>query len=354
MGIMAEEKIFFPVVEAAKPLFVGMSFGGAYLKIGVIDNEGRTVSFFATPHLAEQGPEEATKHAAKALQEAVEKTGTTLSSIAATGYSFPGTINPKTEKLQRPPNFPDWQDYPIVAKLAEYTGLKSVMFFNDANAAAYAEYWVGAAKGLQSVCLLLLDRGVGCGIIVEGREIRGANGYGGEFGHIIVDPSPGARWCGCLQQGHLEAYCSSTAVARRTRELLDVGHPTVLLNTVTPQDEILDIARKVYEAADGGDELATHIVLDTARFLGLGIVTLLHTIDPECVLIGGGMMFGGKGSKVGNMFLNRIREEVEQRAIMGLGKNLKLDFAALGAFASTIGTAGLAREEALLFSVMEE
>ena len=354
MGIMVEETIFFPVSEAAKPLFVGMNFGGAYLKIGVVDNEGRTVSFFATPHRGEQGPDEAMKHTAQALLAALEKTGTKLSAIAAAGYSFPGAIDSKTEQMHRPPNFPDWQGYPIVAKLAEYTGLKSVTFSNNANAAAYAEYWVGASKGSQSSCLLLLDTGIGCGIIVEGREIRGANGFGGEFGHMIVDPSPGARWCGCLQQGCLEAYCSSLAVARRTKELVEVGHPTSLKDRITPHDELIGIARKVYEEADKGDELATHIILDTAQFLGLGIVTLLHTIDPECVLIGGEMMFGGKGSKIGDRFLAKVREVVERRAIRGLGQNLKLDFAALGPFASMIGAAGLAREEASLFSVVEE
>ena len=354
MGIMVEEKIFFPVTEAAKPLFVGMNFGGAYLKIGIIDDEGRTVSFFATPHHGERGPDEAIQYAATALQEALEKTGTTMASITAAGYSFPGALNPKTERMHRPPNFPDWHGYPITTKLIEYTGLKSVTFSNNANAAAYAEYWVGAAKGAQSTCLLLLDTGIGCGIIVEGREIKGANGFGGEFGHMIVDPSPGARWCGCLQQGHLEAYCSSLAVARRTKELVEIGHPTTLRNKITPEDELFDIARKVYEEADNGDELSIHIILDTARFLGLGIVTLLHTIDPECVLIGGEMMFGGKGSKIGNMFLARIREEVENRAIQGLGQNLKLDFAALGSFASMIGAAGLAREEASMFSVVED
>jgi glucokinase len=251
-------------------------------------------------------------------------------------------------------SFPDWKGYPIVAKLTEYTGLKSVTFSNNANAAAYAEYWVGASKGSQSSCLLLLDTGIGCGIIVEGREIKGANGFGGEFGHMIVDPSPGARWCGCLQQGHLEAYCSSLAVARRTKELVEIGHPTSLVDKITPHDDLFDVARKVYEEADKGDDLAIHIILDTAQFLGRGIVTLLHTIDPECVLIGGEMMFGGKGSKVGDMFLSRIREEVKNRAIMGLGQNLKLDFAALGSFASMIGAAGLAREEATLFSVVED
>ena len=353
MDIMVEEKIHFPISEAARPFFVGMNFGGSYLKIGVIDDSGRTVSFFATPHHGERGPDESIKHAALALKEALQKTGVALSSVSAAGYSFPGALNPKTEKLHRPPNFPDWDGYPIVAKLSEYTGLRSITFSNNANAAAYAEYWVGASQGSRSSCLLLLDTGIGCGIIVEGREIRGANGFGGEFGHMIVDPSPGARWCGCLQQGHLEAYCSSLAIARCAKELVEVGHPTSLRDRITSEVELFSIARMVYEEADKGDKLATHIILDVARFLGLGIVTLVHTIDPECVLIGGEMMFGGKGSKIGDMFLARVREEVEKRTIRGLGQNLKLDFAALGPYASTIGAAGLAREDAAMFSVEE-
>jgi glucokinase len=292
------------------------------------------------------------KHTAQALQEALKKTGVELSSIVAAGYSFPSTVDPKTDQMHRPPHFPSWEGFPIVAKLEEYTGLKSISFYNNANAAAYAEYWVGASKGSHSSCLLLLDKGIGCGIIIEGREVNGAHGCGGEFGHMIVDPSPGARWCGCLQQGHLEAYCSATAIARHTKELVEMGHATSLKDMITPEDELFSIARKVYEEAEKGDSLATHIILDSARFLGLGIVTLLHTIDPEYVLIGGEMMFGGKGSRIGSMFLSRIREEIEAKTIRKMGHNLKLDFAALGAYASTIGAAGLAREEASLFSVV--
>jgi len=352
--IMVEERVHFPVTEATAPLFIGINFGGTHLKIGIVDSEGRTVSYFSTPNNAELGPDGATKHAAQAVLEAIQKTGTGIASIASAGFSFPGSMDPRTEKLHRPPNFPDWHGYPLTAKLAGYTGLNSVMFCNNANAGAYAEYWIGAAKGTQSVCLLLLDQGIGCGIIVEGREIKGANGYGGEFGHMIVDPSPGARWCNCLQQGHLEAYASATAVARRTRELLDIGLSTSLQERVDRNTDLYAIPRMVYEEAEKGDELALQIIMDTARFLGLGIVTLLHTIDPECVLIGGEMMFGGKGSKVGDMFLARIREEIDRRAMKDLAENLKLDFAMLGSYASYIGAAGLAREETMLFTVVDE
>ena len=352
-SMMVEERLHFSATDATAPLFVGIGFGGRYVKLGVVDSEGRTVSFFAAPNKAELGPDASTRHVAECVREALRKTEIEVSSIAGAGLSFPGSLNPQTEQLHRPPNFPDWQDYPIVNKLAEYAGLNSVLFSNNANAAAYGEYWIGAAKGTQSVCLLLLDKGIGCGTIVESREIKGANGFGGEFGHTIVDPSPGARWCNCLRQGHLEAYSSATAVARRTREMIDVGLSSSLRSRITQTTNLYDIPRMVYDEAVNGDELAVTIIKDTARFLGIGIVSLLHTIDPECVLIGGEMMFGGKGSKIGEMFLSRIREEIGERALKDLADHLKLDFAMLGANASYIGAAGLAREETLLFTIVE-
>jgi len=121
---------------------------------------------------------------------------------------------------------------------------------------------------------------------------------------------------------------------------------------ITPMTNLYDIPRMVYDEAVNGDELATSIIKETARFLGIGIVTLLHTIDPACVLIGGEMMFGGKGSKIGEMFLGRIREEINKRALRDLANNLRLDFATLGANASYIGAAGLAKEESMLFTVV--
>ncbi len=353
-SMMVEERVHFPVAEATTPLFVGINFGGTYLKIGIVDSEGRTVSYFSTPHHSELGPDGATRHAAQAILEAIEKTGTDRASISSVGFSFPGSMDPRTEKLHRPPNYPDWKGYPITERLTELTGLPAIRFSNNANASAYGEFWIGAGKEAQSLCLLELERGIGCGIIVEGREIAGANGYGGEYGHMIVDSSPGARWCNCRQQGHLEAYVSATGVARRTREMLEIGLHSSLQERVNSATPLYDIPRMVYEEAVKGDSLASEIIMETGRFLGLAIVTLVHTVDPACILIGGEMMFGGKGSEIGEKFLERARQEVRARAFSDLSANLNLDFAMLGSYASYIGAAGLAREETFLFSVVDE
>lgn len=350
---MAEERLLLPLSEAAAPLFLGISFG-RFLKLGVIDNEGRSVAYFAAAVESESDPELCVGFIARFITTALDKVGLSTSDILAAGLSFPGAMNPKTNELNRPPNHPTWGGFPICERLIAATGLRSMRFCNNANSAAYGEYWIGEGKGAHSLCLLELDRGMGCGIIVEGREISGAHGMGGECGHIILDPSPGARWCNCLQQGHLEAYASATGLARRTRELIEAGIPTLLSSRLTPKTDLYDLPKMVYEEAVRGDRLAVDLVMDTAKFLGIGLVTILHTIDPECVLIGGDMMFGGKGSDLGERFLNRIREEIRARAFRILADNLRLSFATLGSYASFIGAAGLAREEALMFTLTGE
>ncbi len=260
-SMMIEEKYLTPLNEATPPLFLGVSLGGKFLKIGVVDSTGRTISYFATPSESEHGPEVSTQQIARAISSALEKTGLTAKSITGAGFSFPGSMDPQTNKLHRPPNYPDWKGYPITERLTELTGLPAIRFSNNANASAYGEFWIGAGKEAQSLCLLELERGIGCGIIVEGREIAGANGYGGEYGHMIVDSSPGARWCNCRQQGHLEAYVSATGVARRTREMLEIGLHSSLQERVNSATPLYDIPRMVYEEAVKGDSLASEIIM---------------------------------------------------------------------------------------------
>jgi glucokinase len=351
--LLLEEAVHFSVSDSVPPLFIGVHYGGRYVKVGIVDSEGQTISYFSAPGCSERNPAIELKQIAELIDYAVTKTGIDFNQIPRVGFCFPGSISPKTERLYYPSNLPNWYDFPIVDELNKALGRYVTVFCNDANAAAFAEYWIGAAQGMQSLALIFLGNGIGCGLVIDGDELIGANGFGGEFGHIIIDSSPFARWCSCKKQGHLEAYASSPAVARRTRELLEVGLGSSLADRVNERTPLNEIPRMVYEEANKGDKLAEQIVKDTAKYIGLGLATLIHTIDPECILIGGEMMFGGKGSKVGEMFLNEIRNEVNARGMIDLTKFFKIDFAKLGSYACYIGAAGLAREESLLFAVNE-
>ena len=350
--MLTEHRTLHTVEEAVAPFYVGIDVGGTSAKIGLVDDFGnpidtgevdadgvpRSIVAIKTeprPHIAVELFAEAISTLLKRLQ--IDK-----SRCGGIGMGLPCTMDKATRKLRRPPNLPTWADFPICDELSRTMGLP-VLFCNDANAAAYGEYWVGSASGQSSLALLTLGTGIGAGIIIEGKSVDGAIGYGGECGHIVIDFAEDALLCGCGHRGHLEAYCSATGVARRTLNLT-MRRESSIRQKITPETRLADIPKIVYFEAEGGDELALEIVFDTAKYLALGIVSLLHTIDAACILLGGAMTFGGKKSPLGQRFLTQITHEVKTRTFPAIAENVLIDFAILGSDAGYIGAAGLVRE----------
>ena len=144
----------------------------------------------------------------------------------------PGTMDIPRGMFLQPHNLPHWHYFPIRDCVAEAFGLPTA-FANDANAAAYGEFWVGSGQKYHSIVMLTLGTGVGGGIIIGDLSVDGENSHGSECGHIIIDSSPTARMCGCGQPGHLEAYCSATALVKRTQELLANGRASSLTQRIT-------------------------------------------------------------------------------------------------------------------------
>jgi glucokinase len=242
--------------------------------------------------------------------------------------------------LIQPVNLKGWDNFPIRDRLAHHCGLP-VSFANDAAAAAYGEFWIGSGQAFHSMVLLTLGTGIGCGIIIGDCSIDGENSHGAECGHIIIDCSEGARVCGCGQPGHLEAYASATAVVKRTEEALRAMRTSSLTRRMAAGEALTPLL--LAEEAEAGDHLSLEIILETARYLGIGIVSLLHTIDPNGVLLGGAMTFGGSQSELGRRFLARIKQEIDRRAFPLLAERIVLDYASLGGDAGFIGAAGIAR-----------
>ncbi|MCL2304456.1 MAG: ROK family protein [Planctomycetaceae bacterium] len=342
---------FVPLQNALKPLYFGIDVGGTSIKIGLVDSNGSSIDLKefdasgSTQSVAkiatERNVEAATQSMALEILRLLEKHSLTVEDIAGTGLGIPGTMDVKTQRLRRPPNLPEWEGYPICQELSNKIGV-GVVFCNDANAAAFGEYWVGSAKGHSSVALLTMGTGVGCGIIIDGRSVDGAIGYGGECGHIIIDISEDAKICGCGKRGHLEIYASATGVARRAISLTDTKVSS-LRNRIIPETRLSDIPKLVCEEAEQGDQVSLDIIREAATYLGIGIVSMLNTIDPACVLIGGAMTFGGKGSPMGEKYIGWVREEINKRAFPAIVKALTLDFAVLGGDAGYIGAAGIAK-----------
>lgn len=330
------------VNAAQRPLFLGFDVGGTSIKLGVVDDLGRPISHTKIVTEEDRGPRDAVKRARVAVDEMLAKLGLSMSDIAAVGLCTPGTMDIPRGIFLEPHNLPHWHYFPIRDCVAEAFN-KPVSFANDANAAAYGEFWVGSGRQYHSIVLLTLGTGVGGGIIIGDLSIDGENSHGSECGHIIVDSSPTARMCGCGQPGHLEAYCSATALVARTHDLISQGRATSLHEKISETSPLT--ALMVAQEADHGDSLSFEVIMELATWLGLGIVTLMHTIDPGAVILGGAMNFGGHEDAVGRRFIEQVRGIVRKRAFPIPAQRTVIDFALLGSDAGYIGAAGIARVE---------
>ena len=330
--------------EAQPPLFVGIDLGGTSIKLGVVDDLGRPLFAHSLPTHVDRGPEDAASRMGAAVRAALAELGPGESAVARVGLGSPGVLDLHHGVMVNPTNFPGWGGFALRDRLSAHCGLP-VAFVNDANAAAYGEYWVGSGRSFHSLILLTLGTGVGCGIILGDLIVEGENGLGAECGHILIDPAPNARRCSCGQTGHLEAYASATAVIQRTEEAIASGRPTSLARSLAEGAALTPL--RVAEEAENGDPLALEIVMETARYLGLGIVSLVHTIDPTGVLLGGAMTFGGRCTALGRRFLAHVDAVVRRHTFPTVAERLRIDFASLGTDAGFIGAAGIARLEHL-------
>lgn len=322
------------------PYFVGVDIGGTNVKVGIVDDAGQSLAFCQTKTEVEQGVEAGMKNIYQAITDVLSDCQFTMDDIKAIGIATPGTMDIPGGKLVDPPNLPTWKGFPIRQTVSDHYSGKKTIYQNDANAAAYGEYWIGGAREARSLVLWTLGTGVGCGIIIDEMIIEGRHSHGGECGHMIIQMTNG-RLCDSGQYGTLEAYSGGKSLVRHCQELLDAGRSSLLHSMTEGGEELTPLL--ISKAAEQEDELAIELIMESAMCLGVGTTTLMHTIDPDMILFGGAVTFGGRDSELGQRFMQRIREEVRQRAFKVPYENTIIDFAELGSDAGYIGVAGCAR-----------
>jgi glucokinase len=325
-------------LEAAKrPIFLGVDIGGTTIKLGVVDDLGRSIATDTLDTIGDRPADDAMRRTHATACELLSRINLSWSDISAIGLGSPGTMDIPSGKILNPVNIPGWHNFNIRDFLGELAG-KRVAFANDANAAAYGEYWVGGGAAYHSMVLLTLGTGVGGGIIIGDLSIDGEHSMGSECGHIVVDSTPTARRCSCGRIGHLEAYCSATSLVARAKELAEIDKfpAAKALPAITAKD--------IAALAESGDLIAYELVLETARWLGIGLSILVATVDPTAILIGGAMTFGRSDSALGRAFLERAKGEMNARIFRELEGLIVVDYAHLGPDAGYIGAAGLARK----------
>lgn len=327
--------------NASPPFFAGIDVGGTSIKVGIVDDEGKTVGYTSFPTEAELGAEIAVLQIRDTLDALISASALTWNEIAYLGLGTPGTMDIPDGLILEPPNLPGWRHFPIRDELSRATG-KPVSFANDANAAAYGEYWIGSGRKHNSIVMLTLGTGVGGGIVLEGKTLDGESSHGGECGHVMIDSSPDARICSCGQRGHLEAYASATALIARCEEALMAGETSSLANHLAKGEKINGLL--ISRAGEQGDQLALRLIMETADYLAQGSAIFMNTIDPSALILGGAMNFGGESSPIGRKFIERVRETAGRLALPIVARNVKIEFAQLRGDAGYIGAAGLARE----------
>ncbi|MDO4551683.1 MAG: ROK family protein [Planctomycetia bacterium] len=338
--------------------YLGIDLGGTNTKIGLVDEEGIVVYKGSVPTYIEEGPRAACERVAAKVEVILSQSGVSRSQIIATGLASAGTMDIPGRMLMVPANLGEkWNYCPICDMMSEACGFP-VVFSNDASAAAYAEFWIGkgrdakksrmARTGVQktdvpinSMILLTLGTGIGCGIILNRCVYDGEHSHGGEYGHSIMDLSPEARVCGCGRAGHFEAYGSAKALVARAKEVIRSGRETSLRKRVEDLD--LSGAKIVGEEALAGDVVAGELIEENAGFIAVGITNLMHTLDPDAIFIGGAMTFGGEKTELGRKYLQKIKDEVQKRAYAVCFHTTIIDFALLGGDAGFIGAAGIAK-----------
>lgn len=326
---------------SAEDLFAGVDVGGTNIKVGLLTGSGKLVAAGKFPTEQQRGPDYALCQAREMIFELVSDNGFQPDQLLSAGIATPGPMDIPAGCVLNPYNLRHWKNFNIRDRFAELLD-RPVVFANDAGAAAVGEYWSGRGKDYDSLILLTLGTGVGGGIVVGDQSIVGANSHGAEIGHITVDASDDARVCSCGKPGHLEAYASATAIVARCRDMVADCRTSQLASETRNAADLT--AADIYHAAESGDQFANELIDEVAFWLGKAVSTLAHTIDPQAVLLGGAMNFGGNESMIGRRFLAGIAEEAANCSLPVIAQKLKIDFASLGSDAGFFGAAGLARQ----------
>jgi glucokinase len=287
---------------------VGVDIGGTNVVVGLVPFAGGSpLALRSRPTEAERGADAVVEDIGTIVEEVVAESlarhGGDRRRIVGVGIGCPGPLDLDGGLVLRTPNL-RWENYPIRKRIADRLGLPATLD-NDANCATYGEWWQGAGRGVRSLAGVTLGTGIGGGLVLDGRLVRGASGTAGHFGHMTIDFN--GRRCACGNYGCLEAYASGPNIALRAREGIEAGCESAI-TTLVGGDLSRITARTVYDAFVAGDEHAREVMLETARLLGAGVASIVNLYNPEMVVLMGGVAHAGE-----HLFAP-LRAEVKRRA----------------------------------------
>ena len=310
---------------------IGIDVGGTNVKIALVDDKGKIIYSNSVPTYAQMGYEYTVNNIKQAIRDLMKETNTKPSDIQGIGFDFPGQVDYKTGVVKLAPNIPGWVNVPI-AKMIEDEFHIPTRIDNDVRCAALGELKFGAGKGCENFVCITVGTGIGSGLVINGKLVRGAANATGEIGHIKLQMQDGPI-CGCGDTGCLEAFASGPSIVAMAQEYLKSGKSTKFREMAGVDGEITPYI--VAKAAEAGDPVAKRIFEKTGYYIGMGLVSVINLLNPEKVIIGGGV------AEAGDLLLEPIRKTIKERAMVIAGSSVEIVPAELGNSAGVIGASML-------------
>ena len=309
----------------------GVDIGGTNTKIGIVSTEGRIVAKESIKTLSMEGVESTLKRIWASIKGLLEKNEINYEDLLGVGMGIPGPVR-EQEIVGFFANFP-WEKNLNIAKLFRNISGKETKLENDVNVIALGEARHGAGRGAKTSVTIALGTGIGGGIYIDGKIISGFNGAGGEVGHMKLVKD--GKLCGCGQKGCFEAYASATGIERETISRLKVNKINKLYQKLNGEIDKVE-AKDVFDCAKEGDAFSLDIVDYEAEYLAMGIGNVLNLINPEKIILAGGV------SLAGDILLDRVKEKLPKYAMsVAIENGFSIELGILGNDSGIYGASAL-------------
>lgn len=313
---------------------IGVDLGGTNIRVAEVDRRGRLRRElrYATP--AQRGPQEVVDRIREAIGRLLDTA--TRGGFVGIGIGSPGLVDHREGVVRIPPNFPGWDEVPLGPAIEETFGLPTRVA-NDVNAMALAESHLGAGRGYDSLICITLGTGVGGAFVLHGEVYTGVSGTAGEIGHITVEPR-GPR-CNCGNYGCLERMVGAQYIVERAVKKLEATETHSILHQLAGGHLESLTPKLIAEAARQGDPLAREVFWETGEYLGIVFAGLVNFLNPEAIVVGGGV------TRAGELIFEPMVKTVRQRAMPIPAQVVHIVPAQLGEQAGVIGAALLVLKE---------
>ena len=304
----------------------GVDLGGTTVKIAYFDETGTMLDKWEIPTVVANNGEKILPDIAASILQFIDQKNIDRSAVIGVGIGVPGPVDGKGV-VNKCVNL-GWGVFNIAETLSGLVGFP-VKAGNDANVAALGEYWKGGGKGAENMIFATLGTGVGGGIVIGGRLLHGAHGSGAEIGHLVLNRDE-TEVCGCGKRGCVEQYCSATGIVRLAHRALEASNEYSKLRQHNPLT-----CKDIFDCGKAGDPLATRVLDQYYTYLGESLANLCDVVDPEAVVLGGGV------SKAGQMLLDGVRPHFD-RYVFHAARGARFALASLGNDAGAYGAFKLA------------